>query len=165
MKSAFGILTSISKDISELDVTTVLRRQGLHVHTQSFRSQDGSRSCINNYVVVPSARGDGSEGLSLVTPVSMSCPAGGQPSWHSQAEPCWNQTAAGATSVLAVGTILTLHLQSVPWLARDFVWLIPDASCGLLHSTQAWADLALGRDALAAATRGESVKAGRLQQV
>lgn len=165
VKTVHGRIMDIAKDITEHDVSTVLRRQGMKVHSQKFASEDGSRSCVNNYVIVPSVRGDGSEGLSLVTPVSISCPSGTQVPWYSQAEPCWNQTAGASTSMLALGTILIHHLQGVPWLARDFVWLIPDASCGLLHSTQMWADMALGRDALAAAAKGQSVKAGRLQQV
>lgn len=159
-------IQSISADIAaQHNVTAVLAGQGFQVHTQRFNSEDGSKSCENNYVVVPSARGDGSEGLGLVTPVSTDCPTGSQHPWYSGFEPCWNQTPGAAVSVLTVGTVLTQHLQGVPWLARDFVWLIPDASCGLVHSSQAWADLALGKAALDAAAAGKSVKAGRLQQV
>lgn len=158
-------MASIARDINKLDVTAVLAQQNMKVHTQTFRSEDGSRSCVNNYVIVPSPRGDGSEGIALVTPVSMTCPKEQHSPWFSQAEPCWNQTRAAATSMISLGGVLTQHMASVPWLARDFVWLIPDASCGLVHSTQAWADLAMGRDALNAAAHGRSVKAGRLQQV
>lgn len=33
------------------------------------------------------------------------------------------------------------HLKhSAPWLAKDVVWVIPDASCGLVESMQAWTD-------------------------
>ena len=109
-------------------------------------------------------RGDGSEALALVTPVSVDC-GEGRRRWHALSEPCWKQTSGATAAVLAVGSALTHHLKGVPWLARDFVWLIPDASCGLVHSAQAWADLALGRAALETASVGKSVKAGRLQQV
>lgn len=28
------------------------------------------------------------------------------------------------------------HLASVPWLAKDLLWIVPDARCGLLPSMQ-----------------------------
>eukprot|EP00892_Ulva_mutabilis_P006819 jgi/Ulvmu1/4509/UM002_0235.1 len=165
VNSVITRIESISADISAgHNITTVLAGQGFDVHTQLFDSEDGSKSCVNNYVIVPSVHGDGSEGLAVVTPVSVSCKGSSQNPWYSSLEPCWHQTPGATTSVLALGTTLTQHLQGVPWLARDLVWLIPDASCGLVYSTQAWADLALGRAALDAAAIGKSVKAGRLQQ-
>lgn len=33
------------------------------------------------------------------------------------------------------------HLKTAAlWLAKDVVWVIPDASCGLVESMQAWTD-------------------------
>jgi len=46
----------------------------------------------------------------------------------------------GVALALAVGTALLYHLQqSAPWLAKDVIWLLPDASCGLVESVAAWA--------------------------
>lgn len=50
----------------------------------------------------------------------------------------FNQTAAGAA--LAVSTVyaLALHLRGAAWLAKDVVWLVSDASCGLVEGVAAW---------------------------
>jgi hypothetical protein len=39
---------------------------------------------------------------------------------------------------LALGHALMTHLAHVPWLAKEVIWLLPDASCGLLAALQAW---------------------------
>eukprot|EP00955_Chlamydomonas_euryale_P058541 357104-Chlamydomonas_euryale.AAC.6 len=40
---------------------------------------------------------------------------------------------------MGAGAMLAAHLGNVHWLAKDLVWLIPDARCGPLHTTAAWA--------------------------
>lgn len=49
-----------------------------------------------------------------------------------------HQTKSGASLVVAVGYALMLHLRKVPWLAKDIIWVMPDASCGLMDSMEAW---------------------------
>jgi hypothetical protein len=33
---------------------------------------------------------------------------------------------------------LLLHLRGAPWLAKDVIWVISDASCGLVEGVAAW---------------------------
>lgn len=40
---------------------------------------------------------------------------------------------------LALGFALVTHLAATPWLAKELIWLLPDASCGLVGSVEAWA--------------------------
>ena len=42
--------------------------------------------------------------------------------------------------MLSLGLSLLKHLSGVTWLAKDLVWLLPDASCGQVEATQAWVD-------------------------
>lgn len=49
---------------------------------------------------------------------------------------------AGSTVTLAADltaievAVSVLHfLQSVPWLAKDIIWIVPDVSCGALSVT------------------------------
>jgi hypothetical protein len=53
----------------------------------------------------------------------------------------FEQDASGALLALALGSALLQHLgHAAPWLAKEVVWLLPDASCGLVQALQAWAD-------------------------
>lgn len=53
----------------------------------------------------------------------------------------FEQDASGALLALALGAALLRHLgSSAPWLAKEVLWLLPDASCGLVPALQAWAD-------------------------
>jgi hypothetical protein len=53
----------------------------------------------------------------------------------------YEQDASGALLALSLGATVLAHLGSAaPWLAKEVVWLLPDASCGLLAAMQAWAD-------------------------
>jgi hypothetical protein len=55
--------------------------------------------------------------------------------------PCgadFQQSRDAAAFVLALGHAVLAHLGRVPWLAKDVIWVIPDASCGLVASVDAW---------------------------
>ncbi|KAF6257683.1 hypothetical protein COO60DRAFT_1701734 [Scenedesmus sp. NREL 46B-D3] len=76
------------------------------------------------------ARSDGKEALLLATPIN-----------HQEFSTDFEQDAPGALLALALGSALLAHLgPAAPWLAKEVVWLLPDASCGLLQALQAWAD-------------------------
>ena len=38
--------------------------------------------------------------------------------------------------MLALGQAVMAYLARVPWLAKDVIWLVPDARCGLLAAVQ-----------------------------
>lgn len=58
----------------------------------------------------------------------------------------FEQDAGGVALALALGSALLRHLGSgAPWLAKDVVWLLPDASCGLVAAMGAWADAYAGQ--------------------
>ena len=128
---------------------------------QPFAAAEHDSHCTNLHTIVPSARGDGSEALAVITPIAQGCASAG-PHAHPL---CWGaQDAHGVEAALAVGLLLTEYLGQVPWLARDFVWIIPDARCGLVESAEAWMAAQQGTHAAvgnATATR----RAGALQQV
>ncbi len=48
----------------------------------------------------------------------------------------WRQTPLGAALTLGLAAALAEHLAGVPWLAKDLVWLVQDARCGLLPSVE-----------------------------
>lgn len=48
------------------------------------------------------------------------------------------QGTEGAATALAVGYGVQYHLSSMPWLAKDFIWVIPDSRCGLEDSMSVW---------------------------
>ncbi len=50
----------------------------------------------------------------------------------------FQQPADAAAFALALGHALLAHLGRVPWLAKDVIWVVPDASCGLVASMEAW---------------------------
>jgi hypothetical protein len=52
--------------------------------------------------------------------------------------------AAGAPLVVAAAAALLAHLQLSGWLAKDLVWLVPDARCGSLEATRRWTQLYQG---------------------
>jgi hypothetical protein len=33
------------------------------------------------------------------------------------------------------------HLARASWLSKELIWLLPDSSCGLVASVQAWTDV------------------------
>eukprot|EP00775_Hariotina_reticulata_P006404 gene6404-6635_t len=93
------------------------------------RAGGNTTACVNVAAVLASSRGDGKESLLLVTPLR-----------HQQYSPDYEQDDSGVALALAIGTALLYHLQqSAPWLAKDVIWLLPDASCGLVESVGAWA--------------------------
>ncbi|WIA12567.1 hypothetical protein OEZ85_006228 [Tetradesmus obliquus] len=93
-------------------------------------SSSSSRTCTNVHAVLSSRRGDGKEALLLATPIN-----------HQATSTDFEQDASGALLALALGAALLRHLgSSAPWLAKEVLWLLPDASCGLVPALQAWAD-------------------------
>jgi hypothetical protein len=130
-------------------------------------------SCSNVHIVVPSARGDGAEAIALVTPISQGCtddnnftgsnPARGASGSHGM-EGCWaRQTAQGGAVALGVGMVLASYLSEAEWLSRNFVWIIPDARCGLVDSVEQWLQAYQGVQSTAAG--GGFERAGAIQQV
>lgn len=126
------MLRAFATDLAQGERPADLLKPHCHMMRQQFVSKDGSMVCTNVYTAVQSPRGDGSEALALFTPVSALCPDGSPGT-------CWQEQGVdGAAAALAVGTVMTQFLAQVPWLARDFVWVVPDARCGLDASMHAW---------------------------
>jgi hypothetical protein len=71
----------------------------------------------------------------------------------------------GAAAALAVGLGMAQQLGSAPWLAKDFVWVIPDARCGLVDSAAAWIEHYQGDSTQARHDATPFERAGTLQQV
>eukprot|EP00878_Enallax_costatus_P015128 GHUV01015840.1.p1 GENE.GHUV01015840.1~~GHUV01015840.1.p1 ORF type:complete len:232 (+),score=58.57 GHUV01015840.1:1366-2061(+) len=96
----------------------------------SHRAADGQVQCTNVHTVLESRRGDGKEALALVTPIN-----------HQQFATDYDQDASGVQLALSLGFAVLHHLKTAaPWLAKDVIWVLPDASCGLVESMQAWTD-------------------------
>ena len=141
------------------------RVPGLHEQRFQVVTSTGWVGCTNVHTVALSTRGDGSEALALFTPVATTgVPGGTTMSCLPGASRCRQQSASGAATALAVGIALTEYLAQVPWLARDFVLVVPDARCGLEASVDAWLQAQQGRGAPAVAS-GDFRRAGALQQV
>jgi hypothetical protein len=104
----------------------------LERHLSLQRQNFSEGHCTNVHTIISSSRGDGSEALALITPVSLSCSnMSGSNCWHEQDQ-------YGAAASLSIGYVLSRYLAEVPWLARDFVWVVLDARCGVLQSADAW---------------------------
>lgn len=39
---------------------------------------------------------------------------------------------------LTTSTIMLNYLKEMNWLAKNIIWLIPDAHCHFIHSTNMW---------------------------
>ncbi|KAK9805223.1 hypothetical protein WJX72_007042 [[Myrmecia] bisecta] len=50
----------------------------------------------------------------------------------------FDQAQAGQLFGAAAAHAVMQYLASVPWLAKDVVWVLPDAGCGQMHSLQVW---------------------------
>lgn len=50
----------------------------------------------------------------------------------------FQQSRKAASFALSLGHAIMAHLSKVPWLAKDVIWVVPDASCGLVTSMDAW---------------------------
>ncbi|KAF8067126.1 Gpaa1 [Scenedesmus sp. PABB004] len=132
---------------------------GLPVHNHTFAAArpaagGAPRACTNVHAVLSSPRGDGKEALLLVTPIN-----------HQAFATDFEQDASGAGLALALGFALLAHLDSAaPWLAKEVVWVLPDASCGLVAAMAAWAEAyqnpALGAPGLEAFGRGGVLQQG-----
>ena len=48
----------------------------------------------------------------------------------------WQQEAEGTALALALGHAVMAYLLRVPWLAKDILWVLPDARCGLIEATE-----------------------------
>ncbi len=68
----------------------------------------------------------------LTRAVPLRCPLR---AWHADAGG-WRQQAEGTALALTLGHAVTSYLSGVPWLAKDIVWVLPDARCGLLESAE-----------------------------
>ena len=147
-----------------LPLDELLLQHGLVASKQTFLSPAGNKTCTNYHVSTRSRRGDGSESLALVTPLSAGCTHQRNTGLGTFREACWPQSQAGGVLAVSVGVALSKYLASVPWLARDFFWVIPDPSCGLLHSTQAWIEAARGYREAGILQAG-STRVGLMQQV
>eukprot|EP00241_Pyramimonas_parkeae_P003859 CAMPEP_0114231826 /NCGR_PEP_ID=MMETSP0058-20121206/4266_1 /TAXON_ID=36894 /ORGANISM="Pyramimonas parkeae, CCMP726" /LENGTH=661 /DNA_ID=CAMNT_0001343231 /DNA_START=69 /DNA_END=2051 /DNA_ORIENTATION=+ len=99
----------LQKDLQSLGIEVYSQRfeaKGSAVQADST-SNSMSELSTNLFAIVRSQRGDGTEGLVLVTPI------GGE-----------EDAASGLAA--ALGLSIVRYLASVPWLARDVVWLIPE---------------------------------------
>ena len=50
--------------------------------------------------------------------------------------PGWRSSAAGTAEALGTAAAVVQHLLQAAWLAKDVVWLVTDARCGLLPSME-----------------------------
>jgi hypothetical protein len=50
--------------------------------------------------------------------------------------PGWRSSAAGTAEALGTAAAVVQHLSQAPWLAKDVVWLVTDARCGLIPSME-----------------------------
>lgn len=53
----------------------------------------------------------------------------------------FQQDSSGVRLSLALGYALMTHLARATWLSKEVIWLLPDASCGLVAAVQAWTDV------------------------
>jgi hypothetical protein len=135
---------------------TLLQRH-LSISQQHFSSPVPSLNCTNLHSITFSPRGDGSEALALITPLALACP--------DNLPNCWGkQDVYGGAAALAIGLALSRYLGQVQWLARDFVWVVPDGRCGLEGSVAAWMAAHQGTQAKVEEF-GQFQRAGALQQV
>jgi hypothetical protein len=156
--------TSTLHNFHKFPIDELLKQHGLNAQSQDIVSVSGNLTCTNYHVVTPSSRGSGSESMALVTPIARPCGPEEQQSLGSYREPCWPQSRNGGAMAFMLGLTMSKYLARVPWLARDFYWIIPDATCGLLHSTQAWIDGARGYTEVTSMVHGLA-RVGLLQQV
>jgi hypothetical protein len=166
LKDTAQLLRDLELGLANADSIADLLSPILPVSQQRFAAAGvaDQAACTNLHAVAQSPRGDGSEALAVFTPISLSCQqhAGNASGGTSR---CWaGQDASGAAAALATGIVLTQYLARVPWLARDVVWVVLDARCGLEGSAAAWLRAQQGRG-VAAADAGRFARAGALQQV
>ncbi|GAX79694.1 hypothetical protein CEUSTIGMA_g7135.t1 [Chlamydomonas eustigma] len=93
-----------------------------------------SEGCPCVHGILRSQRGDGKEAIVLVTPMHLS---------HKELLNRSHLELAGGSASLLFGAAAMLmgHLNAVHWLAKDLVWVIPDAGCphgGAEASLQQW---------------------------
>ncbi len=99
-----------------------------HLFASNVAQREGSTSsCRTIHAILRSRRGDGKEAIVVVTPFHLNHTGGsGGPE-------------EGASSLLlGAGAMLVGHLGSVHWLAKDLVWVVPDAGCGAELSLEHW---------------------------
>eukprot|EP00899_Mesostigma_viride_P010748 jgi/Mesvir1/19675/Mv09947-RA.1 len=99
-------------------------------------------------------KSDGRESLVLVTPWRCQRAAGGQAGGQradtgqqAGGQAALGQPAGGNVTVsegdatsLALGLAFMRHLARAEWLAKDVIWLVPDARWGTNTATRAWVD-------------------------
>lgn len=126
-------------------VRAALEALGLDVSEHQFEPPPGGTvaashssarlACTNLHAVLRSKRGDGREALLLATPLALSPRGAAAPPRRQQQ---LQQSAGGAALALGAGHLFMDYLRRVQWLAKDLIWLIPDAACGLQASADAW---------------------------
>jgi glycosylphosphatidylinositol transamidase len=88
------------------------------------------RRCAALHAVLRAPRGDGKESVAIVTPVAL------QPRPRALAR---QGRADAALALAAAHALVAGHLRdAAPWLAKDVVWIVPDASCGGVEAVEAW---------------------------
>eukprot|EP00898_Chlorokybus_atmophyticus_P001960 jgi/Chlat1/2765/Chrsp187S02904 len=104
-----------------------LEYAGIDAYTQTFPSalsaavSDGEQPTgINVVGILRATKADGSEGIVLATPVN------------------WLNPSSVDALAVAFGSVLMQHLATMPWLAKDIVWLACDASTGAHAGIEAW---------------------------
>ena len=139
-----------------VSTSTWMRRRvpGDSLSFQHFPSHVAHHNCTNVHAIARSPRGDGSEAVVLVTPVSTAC--------ISTGSKCEMQTIEGAATALSVGLGMFEYMTTVQWLAKDFVWLVPDSSCGVVESVSAWMEEYQG---MRHDSSAPFARAGTIQQV
>lgn len=130
------------------EVESAMRQLGLESYQSSFfePSSDlfegwpGKRAasptaypCTNLHGILRSRRGDGKEAIVIVTPMQLSL--GSAQGGNNSSE------ADAAALLLGAVAMLAGHLGNTQWLAKDLVWVVPDARCGSLRSLQHWVSL------------------------
>jgi len=71
---------------------------------------------------------------------SLPCPAFSPPPPppHPPSPSDFIQDPSGVRLSLSLGFALLSHLSRVTWLSKEVIWLLPDASCGLVAAVEAW---------------------------
>jgi hypothetical protein len=91
------------------------------------------RRCAALHAVLRAPRGDGKESVAIVTPVALGAAAARRRSLAGQTRD------DALLALTAAHALVAGHLRdAAAWLAKDVVWVVPDASCGAGEGVEAW---------------------------